>query len=101
MRAAGKNFGLAAVLFQQSAGFGDGRRFEIVEVFHVRLVARLINSIKKTVPFAVVIPAKAGIQVLIPSWIPARASYRRLGRNDEVKRNNKAKNITVRAGEES
>src|SRR5439155_1985008 len=31
-----------------------------------------------------VIPAKAGIQCIPKSWIPARVSYRRLGRNDAV-----------------
>ena len=31
---------------------------------------------------SVVIPAEAGIQTSLNSWIPARASYRQLGRND-------------------
>jgi hypothetical protein len=29
-----------------------------------------------------VIPAKAGIQAFLNTWIPARAGYRQLGRND-------------------
>jgi hypothetical protein len=36
-----------------------------------------------TVNSLFVIPAKAGIQPFLNSWIPARASYRQLGRNDD------------------
>jgi hypothetical protein len=33
--------------------------------------------------FIAVIPAEAGIQIQSDSWIPGRASYRQLARNDD------------------
>ena len=42
-----------------------------------------MKRLDETVNGLCVIPAKAGIQAFLNTWIPARASYRQLGRNDE------------------
>ena len=44
------------------------------------VVSHVVCTLSKTA--LVVIPAEAGIQNILKSWIPARASYRQLGRND-------------------
>jgi hypothetical protein len=42
----------------------------------------LFETIRNIDAGSSVIPAKAGIQVNSPFWIPALASFRQLGRND-------------------
>ena len=50
-----------------------------------RSKAEKLGSMKmldEAVNWFFVIPAKAGIQAFLNTWIPARAGYRQLGRND-------------------